>query len=232
MPNDHFPWQPFGLRISRKIELLALAAFLIATVTLVSQIRGCIRGPDVVLFPPDQIFILKDDAYKDGKARVRFGSTMVYVNKGQKGYSGIIKFEKIRFTINNKVYENFWERTGEFDGETGKIEFKYARVVKPFSVGAGDTASHQTYFIAWPKRCTGNVPSPCDPLENHAYWNDFISELNKKVAAGQKEYTFEFEAEVYNESSTSTSCSISINDKMVKAMEHFEQYSPTCYSKN
>jgi hypothetical protein len=229
MPNDHFSWTPFGLQISKKIELLALAAFIIATVTLISQIRGCIEGPDVVLFPPDQIFIMKDSSYTDGKARVRFGATMVYVNKGQKGYNGIVKFEKIRFRIKNKAYENFWERFGEFDGEPGKIEFKNPRSVKPFSVAAGGTASHQTYFIAWPQRCPSDHPEPCNPLENHTLWDDFVEELNSRVGRGEKEYTFEFKTEVYNESDISTSCSISINEKIVKTIEFYQEYSPTCF---
>ena len=37
--------------------------------------------------------------------------------------------------------------------------------------------SHQTYFIAWPKRCTTKDPQPCNVLENHAYWVDFIQDF-------------------------------------------------------
>jgi hypothetical protein len=228
--HEFFQKRPFGLLISRKIELLALAAFAIAMSTLFIQLKGCIEGPKVKLFPPDQVFLIKEGPYSDGKTRVRFGANMVYVNSAQKGYNGIVQHEYLRFYIGNKKYEHNGERFVEFEGSPGKIQINNPKNAKPFSVNAGDTTSHQTYFIAWPKRCTTKKPHPCDVLKNHVYWEDFIQDLKERVKQGDSEYRIEFEAQVFNEASCKTSCTFVIDKKIIGAIEYFGQYSPTCYS--
>jgi hypothetical protein len=228
--NEYFGKRPLGFLISKKIELLALAAFSIALSTLIFQIKGCMQGPEVVLFPPDQIFILKDESYSDCKPRVRFGATMVYVNNGQLGNNGIIQIESIKFSIGNKKYQHNWDKFAEFNGSPGSIQINNIETAKPFTVSSGDSKSHQTFFIAWPKRCTEKDPQPCNVLENHAYWDDFISELKTRVKKGETKYLFEFETSVYNESPVRTSCIIQIDNNIIGAIEIHKQYSPTCFS--
>lgn len=230
-PNDEFfRRQIFGFLISRKIELLALVALFLALIAFISQLKGCIEGPQVKLFPPDQVFIIEDGPYSDNKTRVRFGANMVYLNNAQKGFNGIVQHEYLRFFIGNKKYEHNWERFVEFEGPPGKLQIKNPKNVRPFSVDAGNTTSHQTYFIAWPKRCTDKDPQPSDVLENHAYWFDFINDLKRRVKQGELEYRLEFEARIYNEASCTTSCVFMIDENIVGAIESLRQYSPTCYS--
>ena len=140
---------------------------------------------------------------------------MVYVNNAQKGYNGIVQHEYLRFYIGNKKYEHNWERFVEFEGPPGKIQINNPKNAKPFSVDSGDTTSHQTYFIAWPKLKAEKDPKPFNVLGNHAYWNDFIDELKRRVKRGDTKYKFEFESNIYNETSCKTSCFIIIDEKIV-----------------
>jgi hypothetical protein len=219
-------WRLSGFVISRRSDFVAFAALVISIVTASIQLSGYIKGAQLKLLPPDQVFIVKDAAPGE-EPRARFGATLIYVNTGEKGYNAIIRRELVHVVIAGKDYEQGWDEFVTFDGFTpNKPE-----PAKPFSVDGGDATSHQTYFIPWPKRCPIPAHGPCDVLENHIHWGQFMGELNRLLHDGQREFEFKFAVEVINDKPPMpVSCKIEIDDKTVKTINQFHGYNPTCFS--
>jgi hypothetical protein len=155
------------LFISRKLDVIAIVALLLALITAGGQLYSFWSGAKPKLLPPDQVFIWKDTSYTDGMARARFGASLIYVNSAEKGYGAIIRRELFYVTIAGKHYEQGWDEFVTFDG------FKATKPnpAKPFSVDGGDSQSHETAFAPWPKRCAVSSANLCDDEENHVHWD-------------------------------------------------------------
>jgi hypothetical protein len=212
--------------LSRKVDLLALAAFLLSVATISIQLSAWLKGPNLKLLPPDQVFIWKQMAYSDKIPRALFGATLIYVNKGEKGYAAIIRRETVNVAMSGKAFEQGWDKFTTF----AAAKPTDGKPAIPFSVDGGATETHQTMFVPWPRHC----PQPadgCDVQENHIKWADFIDELHRLVKAGQKEFEFKFTTEMIDSKPITTSCKIAIDEPTVMAIDQSQfYYAPTCYS--
>jgi hypothetical protein len=213
--------------LSRKIDLLALAALLISITTLSIQLSAWLKGPNLKLLPPDQVFIWKQASYSDNVPRALFGATLIYVNSGEKGYAAIIRREAIHVAIAGRDFEQGWDKFATF----AAAKPADGKPAIPFSVDGGATDTHQTMFIPWPRHCPQPANGPCDVQENHIKWTDFIDELHRLAKAGQKEFEFKFTTEMMDSKSISASCKIAIDEPTVAAIDQSQfYYAPTCYS--
>ncbi len=226
--NDEV-WRIGGVRISRKIDVLAFAAFFLSIATITIQLTAYLSGARLTLLPPDQVFFRKDASYSDKIPRARFGATLTYVNRGEKGYGAVVLREAVNITIAKKNYEQAWDEFVSFDGYRPKDDGR--RPAKPFTVDGGATESHQTDFIPWPKRCVGVPQNKCAIVEeNHVHWYTFINELRRLSKAGQHEFEFAFAAELIDGEKAKASCKIEIDETIIAAIEQLQGYNPTCYA--
>jgi hypothetical protein len=217
-------WRVFGVLISRKIDVVAFAALFLSVGAVLVQLSAFFRGAELTLLPPDQVFIVRDDNYSDGKSRARFGTTLIYVNRGEKGYSQIVRREVAYIKGAGKDREQGWDSFVTFDG----FKPQKPSPATPFAIDGGESKSHQTYFIPWPKHCPPSNTG-CDVMENHIYWDDFIAELRRLVSQGNRHLQFRFAAEVIDGKPIPTSCSIDIDANIVSAIELYHGYNPTCF---
>jgi hypothetical protein len=219
-------WLVGGVLISRKIDVVAFAAFFISIATITLQLSAYFKGAKLKLLPPDQIFIRKDDAYSDGAPRARFGATLIYLNNGEKGYAAIVRRELAHIVVGGIDFEQGWDNFVTYEGwMPTKPE-----PAKPFSVDGGESKSHQTDFIPWPRRCLKSAQATCNVLGNHIHWEQFINVLRRFVQAGQSEFEFKFTAEVIGGEPAASSCKIAIDSAIVNAIDYHHGYNPTCFS--
>jgi len=221
-------WLIGGMLLSRKIDVVAFTALFLSIATITIQLSAYFKGARLTLLPPDQVFIRRDDSYTDKIPRARFGATLIYVNTGEKGYASIVRRESVVVKIDGKDFEQGWDQFVVFDGPKPKKGSD--EPAKPFPVDGGDTKTHQTDFIPWPKRCP-RAQATCPELEeNHVHWDMFMNELRRLTKAGQYEYEFDFAAEVYGADKITASCKIHFDADTVDAIEMGRGYSPTCYA--
>jgi len=97
----------FGLRIERKTDILAFAAFLIAITGTANQIFHEARGPNIKLFQPNGIIFHFFD-YGNEKKFLRLGLRSSYINSARRDYTGVVLNEYIVFEINDKKYKQVW----------------------------------------------------------------------------------------------------------------------------
>lgn len=229
-------WRVWKLLISMKTDLLSLVAFIISFVAFIIsigsiglQIESWFRGADVVMRPPDQVFIFRDDLGSDKKARVHIGASMVYINKGAAGYDGIVLMEDVQFVVGAKSYKLQWDSTGNFTGSTGNIDIAEEKPALPVVLKAGTAVAHQTYFVPWPLDCTRDTSGSCNQMSNHVYWGEFIDHLKKKVQDGARYFEFRFTATVHDDEPIEAVCKIFLTPEIVGAIEANSSYEPTCY---
>lgn len=138
-----------GIQIERKTDILAFTAFLLSVSTLIFQGILVIQGPDVTLFPSAQI-ILYSHKYPDThKEYVTIISTMTYVNRAPSGKNGVVSAEKVKFSINNRVYEQTWHQfvfVSTDSQQRQNLLVNERASAAPFVVNAGSAEAHDTWF--------------------------------------------------------------------------------------
>jgi hypothetical protein len=127
--------------------------------------------------------------------------------------------------IVGKDFEQAWDEFVTYDGFNPKKN----EPVKPFSIDGGDSKSHQTAFLPWPKRCAASAQGRCDVEENHVHWDDFIKELQRLIQARQHEFEFKFAADLMKGERVTSACKIEIDAPTVGAIEQLSGYNPTCF---
>ena len=212
----------FGLEIERKTEIIALAAFLLASSSVIYQIYNLFRGADIRVFPPNQIFI-NSEFYPNSGSYVRFGARLAYVNKAQMGYNDIINKEAIIFSLGGKTYEQVWQTFESFDLKESKLKRNYLSDAHPVSVSAGSSESHETYFAPRSVRCLRNNEN-CNKWKNYLKWDDFISEIEKV-----KDLTFTFNSETYDGSNLEVECTIDVDEALIDRLNKSKWAAPSCW---
>ena len=212
-----------GLEIERKTEIIALAAFFLALGGIIYQVVSFLSGPEVKMFPPEQIFINSED-YPGSGSYVRFGARLAYVNVGQLGYNDVIRRESLVFSLGGKEYEQIWQTFESFDLKESKLIRHYISDAHPVPVNAGCAVSHETYFAPRSiRRPRGN--QSCDKWKNYLKWDDFVTELAKI-----KELTFTFRSEMYGGSKLTVACTIDIDGALIERLRKTKWAAPSSWS--
>ena len=111
-----------GLEIERKTNIIALAAFFLALGGVLFQTIAYFRGPEVNLFPPDQI-VLRAQVYPpDNQKYMTLIARMAYVNTGQPGYNGTLRREAVRLRLDTQDYEWVWHRFLSTDAKGTELQ--------------------------------------------------------------------------------------------------------------
>jgi hypothetical protein len=211
----------FGIEIERKTNILSFVAFVLSVLALLHQIYGFFQGPDVKLFPPDQILIFSKKLGKD--YYLMFAAPMAYVNKGQIGYNAVVKRELISFVIGGKTYEHHWQEfiTSSCD-ENNKLKIDKKEEAQPLLINAGNTISHETLFL--PHTIKSRNGNESNKWKNYLKWKDFYNAL-----AGMKELKIEFISDVYDKKPLKISRIIYIDDNLLSLLKKYGWAAPSCW---
>lgn len=225
----------FGIQIEKKTDILAFAAFLLATASIMSQVYSFFRGADVTLFPPEQIFIIRDNLGTENKPNyhVRFNVRMAYVNTGAVGYNAVIERETLSFTIvktdGSYTYEQAWSSFTTFDLIKGQYEPFERAPANPKPINAGSAESHDTYFSPRSIPCEGAKDDCPEKWSNYLKWVDFLTMI-KDVNA--RRIDFMLVGKLYGSDPVNASCTIYITPTLISWLDKDKAYSPSCRPKN
>jgi hypothetical protein len=194
----------FRLEISRRTDILALAAFMISLGGITYQFYIFFEGADVKLFPPQKVSLSAYSLPNSAAGEiVVVNSAMSYVNRGRIGHNAIIKSESVTFKIGEEEYEQKWLNFESWDLKDSKLERKQKGDAYPVPVNAGSGESHSTSFSPVRMReANGN-----GRWKNFLPWDDFLEEIK-----GSNKIEFEFEAEIYDEPTVRVTCWIELDD--------------------
>ena len=212
----------FKIEISNKTDILAFAAFLLALGSVVYQTIGFFRGPDINLFPPEQILINSEN-YPGSGIYARFSAPISYVNKGQVGHNGVIRREKLIFYLGAKRYEQVWQTFESFDLKDGELIKQYKSDAHPVPVNAGSSISHETYFAPRAIRCPADNPE-CDKWKYYLEWSVFINELEKI-----QQLEFIFHSETFENEKLEEKCTIDIDKALIERLNIDKWAAPSCW---
>jgi hypothetical protein len=220
-------WNFLGLRVARKTEIIALAAFTLSLGGVLWQIENLARGPVITLFSPDQIIIATADKlgrnYPGQPNLLLLIASMTYVNSGNTGHNAIIRRENISFSLEDREVEHQGDQFGYSDIKDGNLVFHADGPARPFPINASSAVTHETLFAAWPVQCDG-ATNRCDPRRNFVKWDDFLKEI--KIT---KRFSVTMSAEVYSSGPVSAAaCTVRLPDGVVKILEQEQWYAVTC----
>ena len=218
-----------GIEIERRTDVLAFAAFLLAAANAVYQVHLLLRGPEVVLFPPEQILI-KAERYPENRVMVRFAAKMAYVNVGSPGHNAAITSEGLRFDLGGKTYRQGWqaftsfqvvaEEGGTAAGERSALSTSKMEDANPFTIGSGSTVAHETFFA--PNSALEALPDS----DSYLRWADLLDGLE-----GQRELTFVLTARVHGRGARRQVCTIEVDDRLKQRLRERSWYAPSCVNR-
>ena len=201
------PWSLLGLiLVERKTDILALAAFLVALASSIYQISSYLQGPEIRLFPPDQIMFEKREGPGE-KQLLGIVAPMNYVNTGGAGYNGIVRREVIRFNLEATPYKYIWQEFGKSTSTGKKLKFESLGEAQPFSVSGGSSISHETRFGPYRPRCK-DLDRDC-LNKNFLTVESFFDAIKR-----MKQLKIEFAAQIYSDKETCVSCVIDIDPSL------------------
>ena len=187
----------FGIEIERKTDILAFAAFVISIGGLIGQLAILLRGPDVSLYPPENVLITKDD-----RNFLRLSALMIYINTGSSGYNDIVKKEKVFFTLGNKKIEFNWDDYIDATANGDKLNLNRKSDAIPEQVNAGGVLTHETYFAPWETREGKDT--------TFIEWKKFLSEISS-----QKQIDFTFYFESFDGQKGQVTCTVNFAEYMI-----------------
>jgi hypothetical protein len=219
-------WSVLGLKVARKTEIIALAAFMISVSGILWQLLNYARGPVISLFPSDQVTITAVNKlgrnYTGQDNLLALIATMAYANEGDTGKNGVIRREFIAFDLGNRHIEHRWYEFGTSDVQDGIISFKRTSEASPLPVTAGSAISHETLFAAWENDCE-NAPVGCDPGANFVKWDDFLAAIK-----ANNQLTITMSAEIYPSKRLTASCVVRLRPWEIAILEKEQWLTATC----
>jgi hypothetical protein len=181
------------LEISRRTDILALAAFLISLSGIIYQVGLFVRGPVVTLYPPQHVLIFAHTPSPGSEQIVRFNARMTYVNTGEVGHNVVVKKERLTFRLGEETLMQAWESFTIPVPRGSELTWDKQDDAHPLPVNAKSSESHQTSFTPYPVR--GLAPDDNRKFANYLSWDEFITKI-----ARQEQLEFEWVAEIYGSS--------------------------------
>lgn len=219
------------IKLNPEVELVGLVTFLVSIASLGWHVSNYLQGPQIEVFPPDQIVIGRSDKVdfpnRDRGPHFHVVGRMSYANKGAAGYNAIIQRARLIISIpNHEEIEHRWYRfvsTDSAGDNGGALIVTKLSDAGPFPVTAGSSESHQMLFQPWPKDC-GDQSVKCHAADNYLDWDRFVDLLEPKGTM-----TLTFLADVFGESEPATAvCKIVMKKKHIKLMSQRKWASPVC----
>ena len=206
----------FRLQISRKTDVIALAAFLIALGGVAYQISGYIKGVEITGVNLKQVRL--HALNRDNGSDIRVVASLAYINTGQAGHNGVIIDEKLDFTLSidgqtsRYSYESLENAKTIYDeNEPLRLILVDRSTAGPFVVNAGSAHTHETVF-GW---VAENEPFYFSHFEK--YLSDLVSS-NSSISARLELF---FQTEVLGEDGVIVECKSEIGiNEYIRMMKH------------
>jgi hypothetical protein len=219
-------WSVLGLKVARKTEIIALAAFMISISGVLWQLLNYARGPVIGLFPSDQVTMTAANKlgrnYAGQDNLFALIATMAYVNEGDTGKNGVIRREYIAFDLGDRHIEHRWYEFGTSDVQDGSISFKRSGEASPLPLTAGSAISHETLFAAWENDCE-KMPAGCDVGGNFVKWDDFL-----KAIKANNQLVISTSADIYPSKRLTASCVVRLRAWEIAILEKEQWLTAAC----
>lgn len=194
-----------GLRVERKTDILAFAAFLIALLGTCLQIADWAKGPRISFHGPDRV-VLFTYLQQNGLQIVRVAAPMSYTNSATSQYSGTLRSERVNMTIGAHSTTQAWFSFGRLATRGVSFEPEISADASPQTIPGGGAISHTTFFTALPITCTTAKPK-CERYANFSFDGETTTDLGKV-----DHISFVFLAEMYDAGAPqSYGCSVAVD---------------------
>jgi hypothetical protein len=187
--------------VERKINLLALAAFVISLAGIAGHIQAFIKGADLCLFPPERVMLVTLPNPTCTKF-LHVAACMAYVNRGAKGYHEIVRREGVSFSLGEQQYHQYWQYFVEVHSLDGNRVLKSKSSAMPIRVDPIQPTGHITLFAPG-----SDVAGKTVNTRNFLPVQEFSMAL-----AEEKQITFEFWAETLSGKRHSVRCQVIARD--------------------
>lgn len=195
--------------VERKVDPVAVAAFIMALVNGIYFLVGYMRAADLVLLSPDQLLLREDGRY------LRISTRITCMNRGRPGYSGVVEDASVAFIINGRRYEQKWQSFGYSSSEGNILKVTGEGEAHPFAVDGGSVVSRETHFAA--------RTSPDGSFSNFLRYDEFL-----KLLPAAKHLEVTLTTRIYDESLQTVNCRVIITKRLIKALEDKRWSAPSC----
>ena len=203
---------PFiNVTVERRVDIVAILAFLLALFAAVNQLIAFLQGANVVLIPPEQILLrfVPTDDQNDDREFLTINARMAYVNLGSQGYNAVIQKEAVSFSVGPQRYIQYWHAEQNITdlNHDGELEVSHVGEAQPRPIIAGNALSREITFVPYPEYCPGTT---CDVDKNFIFKGSELDEI-----LNQREVTFMFSYKLYGEAEfVSVKCAVLIDNRI------------------
>jgi hypothetical protein len=202
-------WTLGPISVKRTTDVLALVAFILSILGLGAQIRDYLRGPDPILFVPEQATFGSANALKvffqNNDQFLITTAIMSYVNDAPAGFNAAIGREYMRFQVDGKKYQYAAHQTVSTSSETSTLSVKKKDDSGPFALNAGSAISHEVLFEPHPVKCADG-DRDCAGSLPAIKWADFTAAAKRNPVI-----SVELLADVYGKTTLSVECTVTLN---------------------
>jgi len=132
---------------------------------------------------------------------LRVVAPMSYVNTGELGYNAVVRREKVKITVADRMYEHHWDQFVSTTSEGGDLLETAQREAHPIAVNGGSAHSHETRFVARPR--LAECPENDVACQNRDFLG--VSRFLHEVQDSPR-VKLEFVADVYAEEEVCAAC--------------------------
>lgn len=211
-----------GIEVERKTDILAAAAFIISITSLIYQIVGMLRGPDIVQFPPEQLLFF---AEKNDNS-LHTATDMSYANKGREGANGVLKRVKMEFALGGKSYSFNWQDFEQFGNDGSQLTRSQSREpATPVVIKGGEVVTKEIHFASR-TMLAKDRPQSADIYSNFLKWDMFVAELGKV-----KELNVTIISEFVGAKNQRVELFIRVTPSLMEALSKDKWDSPSCWTR-
>lgn len=198
----------FGIEIERKTDILAAAAFLLSTGSILFQIALFFRGPEVIREDLDSFTLYFEKGTLPDRSEsllLNIITADIYMNKGTPGYDDVIREEyvtlsagewSVKLVPNQDVYS--WS-----EGE--KFHVKHKGPWIPTRVEAGHAVYRETRYVPSPDPQI-IYSDPASAIASYIKQKDFIAILEQQIHSPSPYIRLSRHAVTFGGSSMKDSC--------------------------
>jgi hypothetical protein len=153
------------ITIERKTDFVALAAFLLALVSCVTQCVSSMRGARVAVLGPDRV-VLYSDVAPGGQPIVRIGAPLAYANTAEQSYGAILARETVILSVGGVTTQQVWNSFGTLGRANGQETVTSSAPATPQTISGQSVSSHVTLFAPLLHECSPRDPA-CTPTSDY-----------------------------------------------------------------
>lgn len=217
---------PFvGLWIDRRLDFLALAAFILALLSIIGQIFLFLQGAKVHLDTPSHVLINFSPIRGEMGSFMRISAPMNYANLASAEYGAVLRRETVSVNVDglSRTLVGHADVTFKDENSDGRLEEKYIDEARPASIIGGGVLSREIYFAPDIIKC--DQETTCDENLNFVKRSKAIAWILE-----QKSIEFQFSCYLFGDIECKPKrCSIDINHRVRHDLSNYGWASTRCW---